>query len=84
MGHYRKRREVNKMRIPIAEINGAVYLEKEVAPEELPSIIIPCESEDALKRLIDWMAEDGLFDEGNAFKLLNISESFLDRLNKED
>ena len=84
MGHYRKRREVNKMRIPIAEINGAVYLEKEVTPEELPTIVIPCESEDALKRLIDSMAGAGLFNEGNSFKLLNVSEGFLNKLNEED
>ena len=72
------------MRIPIAEINGEVYLEKEVAPEELPTIVIPCESEDALKRLIDRMEKTGLFDEGNAFKLLNMSEGFLNKLNEED
>ena len=72
------------MRIQIAEINGEVYLEKEMAPEELPTIVIPCESEDALKRLIDWMADDGLFDEGNAFKLLNVSEGFLNKLNGWD
>ena len=72
------------MRIPVAEINGAVYLEKEVAPEELPTIVIPCESEGALKRLIDFMEEAGLFDEGNAFKLLNVSESFLNKLNEGD
>ena len=72
------------MRIPIAEINGEVYLEGKVSLEELPTIIIPCESEDALKRLIDWMAGAGLFDEGNAFKLLNVSEGFLNKLNEVD
>ena len=72
------------MRIPLIEIDGETFLEKEVAPKELPTIIIPCESEDALKRLIDSMKGAGLFDEGNAFKLLNISEGFLNKLNEED
>jgi len=72
------------MRIPVAEINGEVYLEKEVAPEELPTIVIPCESEDALKRLIDRMEGAGLFDDEATFKLLNVSKGFLNKLNGWD
>lgn len=72
------------MRIPLIEIDGETFLENEVSPEELPTIVIPCESEDALKRLIDPMERAGLFSEGNAFKLLNVSKGFLNKLNEED
>ena len=72
------------MRIPVAEINGEVYPEKEVAPEELPTIVIPCESEDSLKRLIDSMERAGLFDDEATFKLLNVSKGVLNKLNGWD
>ncbi len=72
------------MRIPVAEINGEVYLEKDVDPVELPSIIIPCESEKSLKIFMDQMTDAGLFDEGNVFMLKNVSQGFLNKLNEGD
>lgn len=63
----------------LTETDGKISLKMD--NEELPTISIPRESEESLMALMISMEAAGLFDEGNSFKVDNVSNDFFEKLN---